>query len=213
MSNSLTLEFEFRNERFKQAEVGLRKFSSRLEAGIDRVGPVLSRELRKYLDSVALALAKRHGNPWPSGTTSNTLSRRSGKMIESITNSVKVTGESLSNIEGRISVPFERRIHETGGIIRAKNAKYLTIPLPEALNPDGTPKKKSAREWDKTFIATSRNGNLLIFQRRGKDIVPLYVLKKEVKIPARLGMRTTLEAGLPHFVDTAFDAMLKEILK
>lgn len=212
MSNPLLIEFEFRNERFSSAKKGLDAFGKVISVSIDRAGPALSKEMRNFLDSVALALAKRHGNAWPGGTTANTLSRRSGYLIQSIKDSVRVTGTKIDDIEGRISVPYDRKIHETGGIIKARHAKYLTIPLPEALNSDGTPKKKSAREWDKTFVAMSRNGNLLIFQRRGTEIVPLYVLKKEVKIPARLGLQATLDKGLGYFVDKAFDSMLKEML-
>jgi hypothetical protein len=43
--------------------------------------------------------------------------------------------------------------------------------------------------------------------------VPLYALKKKVKIPPRFGARETMRSGLPYFVDKAFDALLKELLK
>jgi hypothetical protein len=112
---------------------------------------------------------------------------------------------------GTNGVPYGR-IHETGGTIRAKNGKYLTIPLPAALNSDGTPKKRSAREWDRTFVRESKAGNLLIFQKRGSGIVPLYVLKKKVRIPARLGLGDTLKTGTSYFVDKAMQAMLREIM-
>ena len=81
------------------------------------------------------------------------------------------------------------------------------------MNANGTPKKMSAREWDRTFVRRSKKGNLIIFTRSGKSLIPLYLLKKEVKIPPRLGMQKTLEVGLPRFVDKAMEAMLKEILK
>ena len=68
----------------------------------------------------------------------------------------------------------------------------MTIPLDAALNANGTPKKKRARDWKDTFVAKSKRGNLIIFQKRGRRIVPLYVLKKRVRIPARLGLRKEL---------------------
>ena len=105
------------------------------------------------------------------------------------------------------------RVHEYGAVIRAKKAKFLTIPLPAALNSKGIPKKMSAREWDKTFIQTSKAGNLIIFRTQGRRIIPLYVLKSEVRIKPRLGMGLTLEKGLPRFVDKSVDAMLQAILE
>lgn len=213
MSKPFVLEFEFRNQRFQDAEKGLRYFADRLGENITRAGPVLSKELRVFLEGVAEALARRHGNPWPGGTTTSTLSRRSGKLISAIKQGVEVTGTRIDDIEGRLAVkgiPYAR-IQETGGVIRAKNAQYLTIPLPAALNPDGTPKKRRARDWDRTFIKRSKSGNLLIFRKVGDKIEPLYVLKKSVRIPARLGMRQTLEAGLPYFVDKAMQAMVREL--
>ena len=41
--------------------------------------------------------------------------------------------------------------------------------------------------------------------------MPLYVLKTQVTIPPRLGMRKTLEAGVPYFVERAMDAIVKEV--
>lgn len=208
-----TFEFEFRSKRFQDADQGLRAFAQAMGKGIDRAGPVLGRELRKYLDTVAEAMAQRHGGSWPGGTTDKTLSRRSGKLVQAIRDSVEVTGSKIDDVQGRIGargIPYGR-IHEFGGVITAKNAKFLTIPLPAALNADGTPKKRSARDWDKTFVATSKAGNLIIFRREGKSVVPLYVLKTSVKIPPRLGLIDTLQKTLPYFVDTAMDAMLKEL--
>jgi hypothetical protein len=57
----------------------------------------------------------------------------------------------------------------------------------------------------------SKKGNLIIFQKQGGRVVPLYLLRTSVKIPPRLGLRDTLEAGLPFFVDKALDAMLREV--
>jgi len=211
--DDFTIEFDFKGKRYKDAAKGIKAFSKDFEDSISRTGPVLRRELQDYLNQVTNALAKRHGNPWPGGTSGNSLSKRSGTMIADIKNSVEVRGKDLADIEGEIGGPARLSIHEFGGVIRAKKAKFLTIPLPAALNSDGTPKKRSAREWDKTFVKQSKKGNLLIFQKRGKDIVPLYVLKPKVTIPPRLNMGNTLRAGADMFVDKAMDAMVKEILK
>lgn len=82
-------------------------------------------------------------------------------------------------------------ILETGGIIRPKRAKWLTIPLPRALTLAGATKQPRARDFANTFFAKVRN-NLFIFQKVGKNIFPLFVLKKQVKIPEFAYMRKTL---------------------
>lgn len=211
MLSSFELNFEFRNKRYRDAERGLREVAKQLSKDWDGSTKVLSQELRDFLDTVAEAMARRHGRPWPGGTTENTLSKRSGKMVQSIIDSVKVTGSTMDSLQGYISVGFPGQVHEFGATIRPKKAKYLTVPLPAALNNKGIPIKKSARDWANTFVARSRAGNLIIFQRRLTQIVPLYVLKSSVTIPPRLGFRKTLEIGLPHFVERAMDAMVRNI--
>lgn len=211
MADPFVIEFDYRTKRYKDAVAGLRAFSKDLDQGFAAIPNILREELKKYLDAVALALYKRHGNPWPAGTTGTSLSRRSGNLISTIRGSVKVYGKSIDDIGGSISAPFYARTHENGATIRPKKAKYLTIPLPAALNANGTPKKRRARDWQNTFIMKSKAGNLLIVQRNGKDIVPLYVLKTSVKIPRRLLMGKTLRTGIPYFVDSAVERMLKEI--
>lgn len=206
-----TLEFEFRNKRFKDAEAGFRAFAKAVRDDWDGSAKVLSTELRSFLDSVAEALAERHGTSWPGGTGPKTLSRRSGGLVTSILESVQVTGTAFGDIEGHIGAGFPGVVHEFGAVIKPRTAKYLTIPLPEALDGRGVPLKKSAREWQNTFVARSKAGNLIIFQKRGAQIVPLYVLKSQVTIPPRLGMGETLTVGLPYFVERAMDRMVRAI--
>ncbi len=63
---------------------------------------MLSRELKVFLDSVAQALASRHGGGWPGGTGADTLSKRSGTLINSIIASVRVYGDTFATIQGSI---------------------------------------------------------------------------------------------------------------
>jgi hypothetical protein len=75
-------------------------------------------------------------------------------------------------------------IHEHGGTIRPKRVKNLTIPLgstkgtvamhPEALSPKG-----------RLNVMKTRTGKLIIFARTARGIKPLFLLKKEVRIPPR----------------------------
>jgi hypothetical protein len=66
-------------------------------------------------------------------------------------------------------------VHQKGATIRGK--PLLWIPLP------GAPVFPRGR--GNTFFARSRKGNLLLFGKRGKEIIPLRVAKKSVKIPKR----------------------------
>jgi hypothetical protein len=204
------VNFSFRNQTYQSAEAGLKAFSDTLMKDWDGSAKVLSKELRSFLDQVAEALRSRHSGAWPGGTTVDTLSKRSGSLTDAIVGSVEVMGTTMADTEGHIGAPgiVYAGIQEFGGTITAKNGKYLAIPLPAALDSSGLPLQSSPRDWPNTFCAMSKAGNLLIFQRRGTNIVPLYVLKTEVTIPPRLGMRKTLEAGIPYFVMRAMDQMV-----
>jgi len=188
---------EFRGERFKRAEVGLNALGKRLSANMDGYGKIVSKELRSHLTKVINVLTTFHGKPWPGGATSTTLARRSGAAVQSLRAGIKVTGNRMSNVQAAISGIGYLQTHERGATIRARKAKFLTIPLDAALNADGTPIKPKARDWKNTFVAQSRKGNLLIFQKRGAGIVPLYALKREVVIPPRLRLAETVIASLP----------------
>lgn len=212
MATELTLEFNFRNKRFTDAAKGLAYLGKEISSDWDGAAKVLSVELRNFLDTVAAALVSRHGAAWPGGTGAKTLSRRSGGLVASITRSVRVEGSTFGDIRGYIGAAFPAHVHEYGATIKPKKAKFLTVPLPAALDSSGIPLRRSAREWQNTFVAKTKRGNLVIFQKRGTQIVPLYVLRTQVTIPPRLGMQETLNAGLPYFVDKVSDQMVKAML-
>ena len=54
--------------------------------------------------------------------------------------------------------------------------------------------------WKKARVIKSKKGNLLIAVKNGRQWIPLYALKKEVKIPARLGLRTELRKDRPKLM-------------
>ena len=209
------MTFDFRGQTFTDAGKGLKVFSDLLKQDWEGSAQVLSRELKAFLTEVVEAIAGRNSGGWPGGTTDSSLSKRSGALDTAILDSVKDEGSTFASIRGQIGAPGVpyARIQELGGTIKPKNAKYLCIPLQAALDGSGLPLKSSPRDWPNTFVTKSKAGNLIIFQKRGTSIVPLYVLKDSVTIPARLGMRKSLDAGLPYFVGRALDAMVKELHK
>lgn len=130
------------------------------------------------------------------------LQTRSGKLKKSVINipakrdgDVVRGGIGIGTKYGHVQ--FGKRGQVT--TITPKRAGALTIPLPAAMNAQGVA-KGSARDksiFGETFLAKSESGNMIIFgktlyvkgkkagQAKGK-IVPLFVLKKSVRVPARI---------------------------
>ena len=100
-------------------------------------------------------------------------------------------------------------IHEFGGTIRPKKGKYLAIPLPAARTVSGAIMGKynvsDLGTLDLTVIR-SKAGNLLLVKKtkgRGKgksQIVPLFVLKREVHIRAKHYMRNAADWMRPRII-------------
>jgi hypothetical protein len=72
--------------------------------------------------------------------------------------------------------------------------------------------KPSARDWPNTFVRRSRRGNLIIFQRRGREIIPLYLLRKTVIINRRLDVYSHMQDEVGHFERRMID-MIEEHLE
>ena len=87
------------------------------------------------------------------------------------------------------------KIHEYGGTIRPVKSKWLTIPLKDAMTAKGVARGK-ARDFKGAFFAKSKAGNLILFGESmvgSGNIVPLFVLKKMVRMPRSPFMRPSLE--------------------
>jgi hypothetical protein len=113
------------------------------------------------------------------------LKTRSGKLRRSIRFSIKL-GANRYNLEiGSHGVKYAR-ILEKGGTITPKNAQWLTIPLPGV--------KGRASNYPDAFVVKSKKGNLLLVQKKGRSgLVPLFVLKKQVKIPDFRWLKQSME--------------------
>ena len=130
------------------------------------------------------------------------LQTRSGKLKKSVVNIPAVRegdivsgGIGIGTAYGRVH--FGKRGQVT--TINPKAAQALTIPLPAAMDSHGVA-RGSARDkgiFGETFLGKSKAGNMIIFgkllyvkgakagQVKGK-LVPLFVLKKSVSVPARI---------------------------
>jgi len=85
------------------------------------------------------------------------------------------------------------RTHQEGLTIKPKNGKYLAIPLSPPLTPTQA-RTARPRDFDNTFVAKSKKGNLMIFQRTGKKVRAIYMLVKQSKIKARPYLKWTERA-------------------
>lgn len=215
---AIKLELETRvagggRRTFRDASQGLFAISNQA-ISFEDVGVIWRRNILKFLRAIAMAQGQRHGRGWPGGTGDTTLSRRSGDLMASVRKSVRTSGkftDSGGEIVGRIGSPLiYASTQEFGATITPKVAQYLTVPLPAALDARGIMLLPRARDYPRTFVQRSRKGNLLIFQKRGKGIVPLFVLKKSVRIPPRMNLGVMIEVGSRALGDRVIAEVLKE---
>lgn len=203
----IELEIELDGRTFDAAEAAAQHLHDTLDREVDAGMARVSLVLLHTLNLVKLKLQQKHSNPWNGRLINDSplLQRRSGGGLQSIADSIKMIANTSDIVAGQITTG-KMTMHETGGTKTARG-RFLTIPLPAAMDSRGVPIKSRARDWNDTFIARSKRGSLLIFQRSGKDVIPLYLLKKSVRIPARLGMDETFTGQLPYFEAKAFDQL------
>jgi len=125
---------------------------------------------------------------------------RSGRLRGSFHHAVR--GASLNQLVGLYFTNLVYApVQERGATISARRARYLTIPLDAAKTPAGVA-RGPARSFPNTFFLRSSRGNLLLMQRRpGQKAVPLFLLKRSVKVPPRLGLEAEWRAFRPHVVE------------
>lgn len=207
----IELSMQFGGRVFESVEGGMQEIARMFEADWGGKAKVFGEVLSDYLYRVAEILTERNSKSWPGGTSGSSISSRTGQSVDSIIKSVKVKGTTWATMKGTIGGRGTLAIHEYGGTITS-GAKLMTIPLPAALSSRGT-SPPFARQWKNTFVARSKKGNLIIFQKRGAEIVPLYLLVSSVTLPPRLGMRKELGTQVPYFMARAADRVAQEFQK
>ncbi len=156
----------------------------RIENKLKTVGalsaPYIINSFRRGLLEVEGALKKNISGP--------ILKVRSGLLRNSIGSysfgrQNEIVGRVGSGVRSGQPVKYAS-ILETGGIIKPVRAKMLAIPIGAALTPAGVARFTPNDIRRNSFIKRSKNNNLLIFMKEGKKIIPVFVLKNQVKIPA-----------------------------
>lgn len=161
-----------------------------------------------------------------SGIRSGPLYRRTGALARSI--QTEVIGSDIGTLSaslfsanpgGEKAVVYAP-IHELGGTVKAKNkymgvpgGPYLNIPLPANKTAAGVT-RRSARTVFASGGTLARAGTRWFVigkpTTKSKRIVPMFILVKQVVIPARLGMLSTATSYLPDILAGIRQAKLTE---
>jgi len=152
-------------------------------ARLNKIDEKMRPELKKALNRIGIVLTNHIRGKLSGGVLKVRTNRLRGSINYKIFDSIKELFVSAGT-----NIAYGR-IHEYGGTI--EGSPWLTIPLPAAQTASGVLRAR-ARDWVDTFFRTSSNGNLILFQKRGKEAVPLFVLKHSVTIPKRPYMKPTL---------------------
>ena len=185
--------------------------------GLDEVSEILNKLPEHSFDAAKQAFRKaalethntveaRIGNGSP-------LHNRTGRLRRSI--QFRTDGQSLQTLKSKVfSDVVYAPIHETGGTIKAKDkylrvkgGPYLNIPLSANKTAAGV-MRMGAREVFNAggFIIKSKKGNYLVMSGTGQ---PMFVLKKQITIPARLGMMDAANDSIPTLLSTLSDELLR----
>jgi hypothetical protein len=143
-----------------------------------RALPTALERLVKVTMTDAVSYGQRTG--FGQTTTPTRLAVRTGTLRAAFGAQVRRSGANTVTARlGFLQQARIARVHEFGATIRPRTAQFLAIPLPAA-------RGRRPREFTHTFI---RKG--IIFQRVGSRVIPLFVLKRSVTIPARPVLRPT----------------------
>lgn len=210
------IEFRASGREYVNIDAAINQLGASIENALETLTPVMKQEALEFLNLVFLKLQRLHGSPWnqqiPTGE--DHLFRRSGRGLRDILKSIQAESTGPGEIAYRISASGYMAGHEDDKTIRPTSKTYLLIPLRAALDYRGLRRRTSPFNWGKTFVAKSKKGNLLIFQKRaGGKIVPLYLLKKEVRQRGKLHFKETFDSQLPYFEQRLFEAISEALEK
>jgi len=141
------------------------------------------------------------------------LHSRSGVLKRSL--KTELNGTRLNELRGDVYTDVKYApIHEKGGTVRAigkyvrvPGGPYLNIPLSANKTAAGVMRMNARQVFSAGgYIIRSRAGNYLVMSGTGQ---PMFVLKKQVTIPARLGMVKAAEDEIPTLLSTLSNELLR----
>jgi len=169
-------------------------------------GALLKVGVQNSLEGAAL-VAERAGKV----NATRKLNVRSGRLRSSIRAEVR-PGFVLALMAGSQKDVKYAALQEWGGTVKPKKSRHLAIPLPAARTAAGVSRYPSPRAVPGLFFLKSKAGNLLLVQRDGDKIRPMYVLKDRVTVPARPYLRPALETARKSLIPELQDMMVQAVL-
>jgi hypothetical protein len=180
-----------------------------LQKKLDALSPQKARHAWKGAMSIA---ANEVRNVMIKNVSGRNLKVRSGHLRRSIHYQVIERSKQLIAVIGSGVGIGERvkyaNIQETGGVIRPKRGKYLTVPLDAARTRAGA-SRGSARDFPNTFVR-----NNIIYQKTGKKtIVPLFALVRSVTIKPSRYLSDTAKEVKTKVVDVMINFIKRQMVK
>jgi hypothetical protein len=151
----------------------------------------MERETRKQAIRATRIWQQRYRS---ASATSATATRvGTGQLRASIAQQVRRSGDAIEGVVGlyrfgaKGNVLAYGAVHEEGGVIRSSKGGYLAIPLGAIRSPSGVAPPPSSFSRDETFVLNKGpfGSGGIICRKVGQQIVPLYLLRREVRVPAR----------------------------
>jgi hypothetical protein len=140
---------------------------------------------------------------------------RSGRGRQALMASARVRGgRTYDSIRGYFLVPSNVAVPEYGATVRPKKATKLAIPLPAALHPDGSPKRRGPLSWKPlgTFVYKSgKTGRSYIAYKNRKGLVLLYLLVDKAEIPGGRYIRSAFDRMLPQLYAKFYTILTEQI--
>lgn len=207
--------FQYRGVRYNRINSAFGAALDDIDNDFKKLTKEYERELKGYIERVARNVTDKFKQYKHGKSPYDRLMNRTGRAKRELRASptVRRTDGNKFNAAyiGRVTGPDYLNIQEDGGWLTAKSGKYITIPLPAALNPNGTPKKRSMSEWRNTFTKKTRKGAIVVFHKKGGKAIPIYVLKKRVYIKPRLRLGEGFDRAAPYYERKLLDTIQREL--
>lgn len=158
-----------------------------------RIGSLKSHEIITAFRRAALIMENRVKL---NTTKGGGLNSPTGKLRSSIGSVVRERDGKLAAYIGsgqRTGKPVVyANILETGGLIRPVKRQWLTIPTDYAKTAAGAGNIR-AREVPNGFFQRTKEGTLILYQGGKSEPVPMFILRKQVKIPPKRYLSLSVE--------------------
>lgn len=168
-------------------------------------GPKVTNQLRRAMNSFALTYL----NDLVTGRLSgNPIKRRTGNLARDWTTSTTETPVGIvATVKTQGTANAYAGLQEYGNTVTPKNAKWLWIPTRENQTAAGVARLTPTQAIERGgFIAKG-----MYFGKQGKQITPLFALKKSVKVEGRMGATRLWESSLPR-LENVVSALLQDVI-